>query len=53
MPQQDDAELMKQENSHRIRAFLEMCEKMNVKAIGKVDPAEDIRQIREERMARF
>jgi hypothetical protein len=53
MLQQDNEELMKQENSDRIKAFLEIRAKMKVKTIGKTDSVEDIRQIREERMARF
>ena len=53
IPQQDNEELMKQENSDRIKAFLETRDKMKVKTIGKTDSVEDIHQIREERMSRF
>lgn len=37
----------------RLEAFLKMCDEMAAETVGAVDSAEDIRQIREERMAQL
>ena len=53
IPSEIDEEQWRQENAERIKAFMKMCDEMKVKTIGKTDSAEDIRQIREERMSRL
>jgi hypothetical protein len=53
IPSEIDEEQWRRENAERIKAFLKMCDEMKVKTIGKTDSAEDIRQIREERMSRL
>ena len=53
IPSEIDEEQWRRENAERIKAFMKMCDEMKVKTIGKTDSAEDIRQIREERMSRL
>jgi hypothetical protein len=43
----------RQEYARRVEAFLRMSDEMAAETIGEVDSAEDIRQIREERVARL
>lgn len=51
--QESDAERQHSENAVRVEAFLKMCDENAAECIGEVDSAEDIRQIREERMSRL
>jgi hypothetical protein len=53
LSQQINEEQQRLDHAKRIEAFIKMCDEMKVKTIGKTDSAEDIRQIREERIARF
>ena len=48
-----DEERRRREYVARVEAFLKMCDEMTAETVGEVDSAEDIRQIREERMARL
>ena len=51
--QESDAERQRREYAARVEAFLKMCDENAAECIGEVDSAEDIRQIREERMSRL
>jgi hypothetical protein len=53
LSQQINEEQRRLNHAKRIEAFIKMCDEMKVKTIGKTDSVEDIRQIREERIARF
>jgi len=41
------------EYARQVESFLKMSEELAAEAVGEVDSAEDIRHIREERMARL
>jgi hypothetical protein len=43
----------RQDYARRVEAFLKMSDEMAAETIGEVDSAEDIRQIRDERMSRL
>jgi hypothetical protein len=51
--QQIDEEQRRTDHAKRIEDFIKMRDEMKVKTMGETDSVEDIRQIREERMARF
>jgi hypothetical protein len=42
-----------EEYAAQVEAFLKLCDEMAAEAVGEVNSAEDIRQIREERMAQL
>jgi phage baseplate assembly protein W len=48
-----DTEHHRREYAARVETFLKMCDENAAECIGEVDSAEDIRQIREERMSRL
>jgi hypothetical protein len=51
--QEADEERQRHEYAARVEAFLKLCDENAAECIGEVDSAEDIRQIREERMSRL
>ena len=52
LPETDD-ERERREYAAQVEAFLKMCDEMAAETVGEVDSAEDIRQIREERLAQL
>lgn len=48
-----DTERHRREYAAWVETFLKMCDENAAECIGEVDSAEDIRQIREERMSRL
>ncbi|OGO40181.1 MAG: hypothetical protein A2Z04_03405 [Chloroflexi bacterium RBG_16_57_9] len=46
-------ERQRREHVAQVESFLKMCDEMAAESVGEVDSAEEIRQIREERMARL
>lgn len=53
MRPETEEEHLRREYAAQVEAFLKMSDEMAAEAIGVVDSAEDIRQIREERMSRL
>ena len=53
LPGTAEEERQRQVYAARLGAFLNMCDEMAAETVGAVDSAEDIRQIREERMAQL
>lgn len=51
--QEPDAERQRREYAARVEAFLKLCDENAAECIGEIDSAEDIRQIREERMSQL
>jgi hypothetical protein len=49
----DGEERNRKEYAQRVEAFLKMCDESAAETIGAVDSAEDIRQLRDERMLRL
>jgi hypothetical protein len=49
--QETDAERQRREYAVQVEAFLKLCDENAAECIGEVDSAEDIRQIRDERMS--
>jgi hypothetical protein len=52
-PDEAEEERQRQAYNQRVQAFVKMCDEMAVEPAGQTDSAEDIRQIREERLARL
>jgi hypothetical protein len=52
-PPEAEGQRQRREYAARVEAFLRMCDEHAAECVGEVDSAEDLRQVREERMSRL